>query len=245
MFKIIIIATLIFSIAPVSTALAQTVILEQENLLDTMNSSFGPNRKHFVQLTYGMNFLFGPEEDGAELKHFASHSFQVGLRYKRKLSSTFAVGAEVHSMHSRYSIQQNEDKKVGTLRIHNTEFFNTTHIMMDVFFRINFDPGRGDFLGFFMDIGGGGGYLLSSGYQYRDKLPGGEIREVKYSKLPIFQNFSYHALARIGYTGFSVNFFYRFSDIFVDGEQQRIESVERNVLPDLPRMGVGLELAVP
>ncbi len=205
-------------IAGISFApMAQVVLLEDTVTEKVVEKKFGPNQQHYVNTFF--NFGLNPFAHSGELNKQNSpwsFDFQMGVRYKYKISNYYALGAQVYYNLSTYSI----DYVDPDLEIGSSEDFEIGAWGLELYQRFNFAK-RGNTLGLYFDLGAYGEWNA-----YRDHIvtiDGTDMdlykEEVRrYRKVEYIHPFSYGLSARLGYNNVSLYARYRLSDL-VDAEK--------------------------
>lgn len=232
------------------SAFSQTILLEEDEAVDTTESNFGVNQKNSIHPFIAAGFTFGEEEEGGEINPLQSYNINLGIRYKRKLSNVFALGADVLFHNSIYNLGQDSTKLLGSMQTHEEEKYSIWTIGAEGFTRINFDPNRGNYMGIFLDLGAGIGYNFTVKHKILDELLTGEQMKLTLTQLDYPLRYRGWAFARFGYNRIALTGSYRLTDLWEEGEVVRYEiSPDPDVprvaheLPELPRIMVGVELS--
>ena len=216
----------------------QIILLHEDVKSDTVESRYGPNRTHYIQMFYGAGFIFGqPDTAGADIKKWKSYYLTAGLRYKLKLGKNYAVGLDVYYQFNSYRMKQSLDNFLPDTIIHKKEKMNFNNVSAAFFNRINFKK-RGDVIGNFFDFGVYADYVFGSTHYYRDVDASGSTSQetaVRKHNLSYVNDYNYGAFLRIGWEGFAFWGEYRFSDMF-----DKNYSVK---YPELPRLYIGIEIS--
>jgi hypothetical protein len=200
---------------------AQDVLLEEQPF-DDPETKVGPNRKFYFQtLVHGG---VGPQIASFDTTGIYGLSWSTGVdsRYKLKLTNMFSIGADI-GIHN-YSVLFNQDAANGFQDsifwggpiTHQREYINVSHLGIYPFLRINFDPGRGDFLGYFLDIGAGYGLQTLDKYVAIDNRPDDIRVKTKMTKLPYFAPLELSAYGRLGFNWFAIGARYRVSTLYAE-----------------------------
>lgn len=222
---------------------AQTVLMEEYPGNDTIIPTFGKNLKHYLHFYFSYSvFADDFSNDKAEAKIPGSSDFSLGLRYKRKITTFYAMGLDLGMNSQGFSIRQTDQKSFPFPGKHKKESINTTGLSLEYYNRINFDR-RGNKTGKFVDIGAYGFYNLNSWHFIRDEsdtLGFGYTKaiEVKLYKPDYLMNYGYGCSFRLGFNALVLTARYRLSDLI---------KKEGNYtgFPELPRLNIGLQIGLP
>ncbi len=224
-------AGLIFILLSISiVAFSQDVLLEQDVKGDTIRPKYGPNLRHFTYGYIGIGFPVPFNGNGNYVMPGVSSTLDFGIRYKRRLSNTFALGLDLGMNFSDFRIKQDVGKSVPDEEINKKEKFQVNTTVGSAYFRINAGR-RGNYMGNYLDFGAFGGWNMVKKHKTVNDNAAGEKVKVITSKLNYIENFSYGVLGRIGINRYAITARYRLSDIF---------SPECS-FPDLPRLTIGVE----
>jgi hypothetical protein len=227
----ILLTLILFSISIV--ALSQEILLGQDVKGDTLRPTYGPNLRHFTMGYIGLGFPIYTNEDVAYTKFGASSTLDFGIRYKRKLSNTFAVGLDLGMNYSDYGVKQEEGKTVPDTVINDKEKFLVNTLNGSGYFRVNVGR-RGNYIGNYLDLGAYYGWNMTKKYKTVNENTEGEKVRVSTSRLSYIENFSYGLLARVGISRYAVTARYRLSDIYKSSCS----------MPELPRLTIGAEVGL-
>ena len=211
--------------------IAQTMIIDENVEVDSLEKKFGKNRKHYIHQFMAFGVPVGASEEGAEVKTFSSLDFKFGFRYKRKWSETLSSGIEISYHGMEYRLKQNANKILPDTMQNDKEKILFYNGQIGIYQRFNFGD-RGDVIGKFIDIGGSFDYIFDAGHYTKNKLPDGQVRKVTTLKLPYVEQYYFNAFVRGGFNLLSIYFNYRFNDLF---------KTEYS-LPELPVYHIGVEL---
>jgi hypothetical protein len=200
---------------------AQEVILEQKPD-PSANSSFGANKAWFAQVTLGVGTLVGTgtSDNKLSINDWRSNDLSIGIKMKRKINGLLSVWLEPEYHYASYNINQTEPKITDSLfwpngpQKHEKERFATEGILVNAFLRFNFDPKRGNFLGYYLDLGAGSNIVIDREYLSLDKKSDGSEVRTSYSNIPYMNSIGYTAFARIGINWLAFTFNYRLSSLF-------------------------------
>jgi hypothetical protein len=224
-------------------AFGQTVLMEEYPGNDTIVPTFGKNLKHYMHLYFSYSvFADNFSNDKAESKIPGSSDFSMGIRYKRKITTFYAMGFDLGMNTSGFSVKQTDQKTFPSQGKHKKEVINTTGLSLEYYNRINFDR-RGNKTGKFADIGAYGFYNFNSWHFTRDEfdtLTVGytKVIEVKHYKPDYLNNYGYGCSFRLGFNSLVLTARYRLSDL-VKKEGNYTD------FPELPRLNVGLQISIP
>jgi hypothetical protein len=201
-------------------ASAQKVMMEEKPDVSS-NSKFGPNQDYYLQWTLSAGALIGSGDTRLPVNDLRSTDFSTGFKFKRKINGLLSFWIEPKYHYASYNINQVDNKTIadslfwGPIKTkHVKERFSTESFMLNGFFRINFDPKRGNYIGTYLDLGAGLDFILDKEYVAIDNEPNGSELRTSYSKLPYMNSLNYNGFARLGFDWWAVGFNYRLSGIF-------------------------------
>jgi|GEM_PF-689185 len=231
-----------------SFSFAQDVVIEEDIDELSYNEESGPNSKHFSHFYLGLNTynnLTG--EDNFFIKPFISHYIKFGFRDKYKLSNIFALGYDVYFKRNAFYIDQDlENKYFPTSIIHEKERYILNNLGLSPYLRINFDPGRGNFMGTFLDLGAYADFTFLPKHVAildSDNLTYPNLVNSKVSKLinraPEFtERFYYGVTARFGFSRYVITADYRLSAL-IDKDE-----IGDDFESELPVISLGFQIGL-
>lgn len=212
---------------------SQTVIISEDVTDRGQVPEFGVNRRHYRHFFVGMQFMAGSAENkGANIVPGRSARTEMGIRYIRRFSQTFASGIEWTIKRDAFWPEKSAGKMVPDAVAHDREKLVFMGVGLVVYQRTNFGK-RGNHMGRFLDLGAYGDWLFHVRHVTSDKEEKERVR-VRRTGLDYPVPFSYGVLARVGSGRLAIKATYRMSDLFK-------ESVN---LPEFPRFTVGVEVGV-
>ncbi len=231
-----------FSIYFSSTA--QTILLQEDVIADTMPILTGPNMKNYTHTYSGYGFLLGNSEGkGAEIKPGISNEFIFGVRYKRRICNFYSLGFNVYYSSLNFQFKQDSSKIFPNPVLHDKEKLAYNNAGIELYNRINFGK-RGNIIGNFFDFGGYGEWGFNIRHYYRDNfsvaIAGASAVEVKNRGLLYTNKVNYGAAVRVGINRYVIYGKYRFSDLFNKGYLEKTGLT----YPELPRLILGLEIGL-
>lgn len=200
----------------VASSYAQDVIISETiDSTPTTLGNNGPNLKHFTTyyLSYGQ-IVGAAEADASNIKYGSSQQWALGFRYKRKLSKCLAVGSELAYTQYVYAIEQSTSKRLPDSLLHKKEKYRLYALTLAPYLRINFDKNRGNYSGYFIDLGGMIDWYFTRQHITTDKLADGTSRRVYTTGMNYLNSYRYGIYAQLGLNKyiFYVNYF--LSDLF-------------------------------
>lgn len=214
-------------------AFSQEILLEQNVKADTVRATRGPNLRHFIHGYVGLGFPVYTNEEMNYTKFGLSSSVDLGVRYKRRLSQTFALGLDFGVNLVAFKIKQDAGKFIPDNTINDKEKFQVNTLTGSGYVRINVGR-RGNYIGNYLDLGAFGGYNFIKKHKTTNQNLEGEKVRVLTSKLNYMEDFTYGALARLGTGRYALTASYRLSDIFSSSCS----------FAELPRLIIGLEIGL-
>ena len=211
----------------------QEILLEEDVKADTVIPTKGPNLKHYTHLYAGVGFPVFTNEAVAFTKPGYSSTFDVGIRYKRKLNNNLALGLDLGAGFNEYVLKQYKDKFVPDTVQNKKEKFRINTLSGSAFVRINVGK-RGNSIGNYIDLGAFAGWNLVRKHKTINDNEAGERVKVITSGLKYVEVFAYGLQSRIGFNRYAVTARCRLSDIFTAS----------SAFPELPRLIVGVEVGL-
>lgn len=216
----------------VISAKAQTVLLNYDKEAEPKYDK-GPNQKKFTQGFMKFGFVLPSTSHEEEIETGTSVIWGMGIRKKFKVSSVYSLGWEFQFDFTDYKLKNKTGLVSPYATSIDTRRFDISALSLGQFNRFNFDPGRGNFLGTYLDLGITGKYCLSMAEVYKYKTGYGtartEIDDLDYVKTVQAETF-----ARFGYSHISIWASYRFTDLFITTFH----------MDEMPRMNLGIEIGL-
>jgi hypothetical protein len=204
----------IYNITPVSNSFSQTVIFEEQ--VDT-NPDFGrvgPNKKNFLHFFIGFGCIAGPSENaGSNIKYLLSTDFELGYRYKRKITNFYSLGTELFYHGSSFVLKQDSLKTLPNSNLNKNETFRFYGASLGIYNRINFGK-RGNILGNYLDLGGSFDLPISILHDVKNDGPNETVIRTLTSHLDYVKKYYYYGFLRLGSNRFCIKTSYRFSNLF-------------------------------
>lgn len=233
-----------------SEALAQQVIFKRdvvEQMRRVYGDSTGPNAKFFNHAFIGMSMIvpINESDSAAITENGKSNQLCFGYRNKFKINKNLAINLELLYLHQKYQIKQDERLNIFSPGVINdAQKFNTNSIGLGLSFRINYGK-RGNILGRYFDFGGDINYVFANRLLTRNKVDpalnnGAEKVKSALHNLDYVNPLLYNLCFRVGYDHLALFARYRFSDQFIRSDY----FYPGGKLPELPRISIGLEIAL-
>jgi len=216
--KSILILILIFLSLSLST-IAQDVVLEQKPD-QFIGGTFGANKDWFAQLSFGFGTLVGKGDAGLSYNDWRSNDVRISIKLKRKINGLLSVWLEPGYHYAAYNINQSGNRVTDSLFWggfpinHEKERFATEGLLINGFLRFNIDTKRGNFLGYYLDLGAGADVIADREYLTIDKRTDGSQVRASVTNIPYMNNLDYNVLARIGINWIAFTLNYRISPLF-------------------------------
>lgn len=226
-------ALLIFLFAGLS-ANSQTVLLNVDRKSEGRISDRGPNLKRFTHFFLRGGVFVSEDKAGARIIYGPSVNLAFGVRKKFKISNIYSLGYEIENQYTDYKFKQEKGKTVPDTVINDVGRLDYSSIALGFYNRFNFDPGRGNFFGKFLDIGIVGEFHYSIKSIVKNDQPDGTLDKTITRHLKYVNNANAKVYARIGYSHLSLFASYRLLEIFKPSYGY----------PDLPRIVAGIDLAI-
>jgi hypothetical protein len=194
---------------------AQEVLLSEVVEDSVKEQSFGANQQHYIHTYYG--FGTAPMLDnGATAKQLSgTFRFEVGVRYKYKVSNHFAVGSDLYFATAAMYMDTDQPASLAF----KSEYYSINSWGLSLYTRFNFGK-RGNTLGTYLDLIGFGELNPGRYYSYTmetdasDNLIGhSSEKQVMYSKLDFLSKSTAGAGVRVGHKGISLVALYRLTDL--------------------------------
>lgn len=217
---------------------SQTVLMEQDVNKDTIPLETGPNLKKFYHFYFGSGLIFGNQEKGAHVTFGNSTDLVFGLRFKRKLNGTFAIGYDASYRLLSYNYEQFKGKSFPSNTGHKREKLNLNNLNAGLYSRINLGR-RGNFIGNFIDLGVYGEYVFAGTYKVTDFIKSKEFNENVYRVtrmrgLDFLNPVNYGLAIRAGINKFVFYANYRLSEVFDNS---------KSFAPEPPRYVAGIQIS--
>jgi len=201
---------------------AQTIIMHQNPVADTIRPTFGKGLRHYVHFygSLGVYLPFYPKQENSallrsEIKHPNSYVSNIGIRYKLKITKHNAIGIEKHFSVSSFTLKKDATKQVPDTITHTSERLSAFTSGLGLYHRINY--GRaGNYIGKFIDAGVMYDFNLSSAHFYMDKMPDGTRKRIWTTAKHYLDPAQLNAFLRFGFNRNVVFIHYRLSPLFKD-----------------------------
>lgn len=217
---------------------AQRVLFRADPATDSMQVSYGPNRKFYQHLFMGYTPVAGsPAGPGAALRPFKSAELVIGVRSKFRLTRTVSTGFDVQYARLVYALEQNSRKQLPNPQLHEQESLVLSQVQVQPFVRMGFGR-RGNVIGHYLDLSGWGGWVMATSHRTEDQPgTGGSARTVVVEHgLGYLRRWPFGVGARLGAGRYAATARYRLSDTFTAAADP--------AYVELPRWLVGLELGL-
>jgi hypothetical protein len=219
-----------------AAASAQQVLVQASVADDTVQTTFGPNRRWFGHGYVALGLVAGPAETGAALRYgFASAEARVGGRLKLRLGPALALCGDLAYAYQRYGLAQEASKRVPAPQLHLRENLALHQLASEVSLRLNYGR-RGNVVGCYLDLLASGTWAAATRHTTEDTpAPGISSVETTESGLPYLRRFGGSVGGRVGVDRYALVARYRLSPAFAGGYA---------AWPELPRWGVGIEVGL-
>ncbi len=215
-----------------AAANAQSVLMEEKVDFYEDLPERGPNRKHYTHGYGSWGVLFGSAENSyIRTNPLFSHYFNLGVRYKRKLSNVYSLGYELEAGSHIFRLAEDEGRSFPDTIHFDKEKVNLYTLGLGLYNRFNFGR-RGDYIGNFIDLGVYGEWNFASRYFYKNKYGNDQSRKLSIYNPGYVNTFNYGAFVRAGYNRYVLFARYRLSEI-IDTEKG---------FNDLPPFSVGIQV---
>ncbi len=222
---------LLFAFLP---GVAQTVLLQVDRSIDSLPSERGPNLKKFTHFFLTAGLVAGSDSRGARIKYGASLELGSGVRWKYKIGNVYSLGYELQLNYLEFKMDQGPGKIVPDSNRNDVERMDFYSIQAGLYNRFNVDPERGNYLGYYLDLGIRGEWDFGIRHIIKNELPDGSYATSSIAALPYVNRFNGRVFGRIGLNRILVYVSYRFSDLFKSKYEY----------PELPRLTTGIELSI-
>lgn len=215
--------------------LAQTEMLNIRPDDDTAIGKSGPNLKNFFTYFISYGQTVGPSEAiSSRVKYGVCPYWSFGYRYKLKFNSSFSTGFEFQYNQYSYGIKQSTTKSFPDSILHNKEKLRLYTFSLSPYLRFNFDRHRGNYIGYFIDLGAFADLNFIKQHIASDKLDDGTLRKISITRLKYIEPYRYGLYAQLGLTKYVFFCNYFLSDIFTS----------KSGYAELPRFIVGIKLSL-
>ncbi len=212
----------------------QTMILQVDRATDSIPATRGPNLKKFVHFFLSAGFVAGADEAGARINYFSSGELGFGVRWKYKISTVYSTGFEWRVGYLANKLAQKTGKIFPDTILNDRERMDYNSLQLGYYSRFNLDPKRGNYMGYYVDIGIRGEWDFGIQHVTKNTLPDGSSVTAIFSSLPYVNRFNYSVFGRAGLNKVLFYASYRLSDLFEPGYHY----------PELPRLTAGIELSI-
>ncbi len=207
------------------TCSGQEILLRQKTEHTLNDSDFGPNKKKYLHNIFGIGFNLSLHGDKVSLIYGgSSFSLSYGIRRKRKLSNTIALGYDLRYEFNQFRFKNHEGSlftQVYAMPAPDslvTDKLSYSAVQLAPYFRINFGK-RGDHLGKYLDFAVYGELMVSSRHIIKYDHPNDNMvrKSTHRSRRLAFTNKLFYGLeARYGNSYYNLYFRYRLEDFFND-----------------------------
>lgn len=210
----------LLTFASLSNLNGQELQLEVNPAIDTVSvKKFGRNRAHYLGTHFGFGFGIDKGEAGATRTSLGATNLILGIRYKRKLNNTFAIGSDLSYKLYTIGLVQDENKTTPDTLINDRQRISANNLSLGGYFRINFNPKRRAYqLGTFIDLGATADWVFFYNEFSRNKLSDGSIVEANRFRLKSFNPITYYGTVRVGRNLTSLIMHYRINDWYKSGQ---------------------------
>lgn len=220
------------------TVQAQTDLLSRTVDTSRTVEKYGPNRLFYAQGMLGMSLVTDKNMEGAELKS-GSFSWYIGMRMKLKLWRWDDLTLDLLYRHEQWELKQDTGKLLPDANLHDLEQLRMNNIEGRLCNRLDLNK-RGNIIASYLDFGVYGDYTPMSVHVTRDVFvdpvsSGSDKIRSRSTGLSYVQPFNYGGVVRFGYNYMAIQASYRMTDMF--------RSYRGAVLPELPRLMIGLEIS--
>ena len=184
-----IVALCLMIISALQPIMSQEVLLDK-TVEDTISRpEIGPNAKKFSHFYYSLANFVPNNKTGLSIEPFGSVMQELGRRHKRQFGKTYSMGYSFSYSWSEFVFEQKEGKVFPSEEMHRLEKIRLNAVNLEVFQRINVGK-RGNYMGYFMDIGASASWNFLNRYIIKDETESGDFgRRSKTSYLqPSFIN---------------------------------------------------------
>lgn len=213
---------------------AQTVLLHIDRSTDSLASKHGPNLHSYIFPFLKFGWVAGTDAKGARIKYGSSVDMALGMRKKYKAGSVYSAGWDIQLNYQAFKLRQDSGKIVPNNILNKTERIDFSSLRIGLFNRFNFDPGRGNIIGKYMDIGVTAEWCYVVKNITKNDLPDGSYVKAEAKNQPYYTDLNAYGDIRIGTNRIALYGTYRFTDVFRP----------RFNFPELPRINIGLELSL-
>lgn len=217
------------------TAQSQTVILERNVTQDTTVSNFGPNRRHYLTVFYGLDTYAGIDQNGLEGVFNSSFGVNFGLRYKLQYSEHIANVFDLSYHWQSYGFNRKANVVFPDSLKPNHESFNFHLLCLSAFFRINYGH-RGENIGKYIDVGATGGWIMADSYSMNNIDENGKRFNKQTFEPSYVRDFVSFVNLKAGFNGFAVTAQYRLDNFFKPASYTPVTY-------ELPRLRAGIEFS--
>jgi len=221
----------------VPAARAQQVLLQTDVAQDTLPARTGPNRAWFGHLYAGVATTTSAGALGVRAG-LASAEYQLGGRLKRRLGGFGALNADLRYAFLRYELDPGVARPAPFGAGVERQSLAYQQLQAETSVRLNFDPRRGNTVGYYLDVLGYGSRALHTSYAYQEAAPGGGQRDVSLANPAFLARWLGGVGLRVGRGPVALSARYRLSPALRPASGLG----GAGPLPEPPRLLLGLEL---
>jgi len=214
------------------TVIAQEIVLSESVRPDSIKGKWGPNLSNYIHFYSSFGFITPVEQNtGSEIYFGKANNFDLGLRYKKRITNWLAVGANLYYEMYNYRLEQNDDKNFPDTLHYGKQKLKTHNFGIAPYLRINIGR-RGNRLGNYLDMGAYWDVVFCQKIKQFDTPAG--IDKVVIKNADLLNNTFWGVYANIGFANSFVIFAkYNMSEL--------VKPSDKNYA-DLPPLTIGLQI---
>ena len=209
---------------------AQEILMHENVYQDSVKGNWGPNLSHWMHF-YGAFGFVTPINQNVESEIYfgKATNWELGLRYKKRITNWLAIGGNVSYDFFNYRLEQNQDKTLPDTLFYDKQKIVLHNLNLAPFIRFNFGR-RGNKIGNYIDFGFFYNAVLSNAEKQKGTPSG--LDKVKVKNLQFIANDYYGFYTNIGFGRWVIFGKYNYSAIIIKDHS----------FADLPPLTIGLQI---
>ncbi len=211
-------------------AKAQEVLLDENVYQDSVKGKWGQNLSNWMHFYGAFGFITPINQNTNSPIYFGKASnWELGLRYKKRLTNWLAIGANISYDFYNYRLEQSKDKTLPDSLFYDKQKIVLNTFSMQPFLRINYGR-RGNKIGNYIDFG----FFYNAVFSNAEKQKGtpSGLDKVKKKNLQYIAGDYYGFYTNIGFGRFVIYGKYNYSPIIKGNPSYS----------DLPPITIGLQV---
>ncbi len=209
--KISILVIIVF--CSIYTAHSQELLLYRWVPSDSVKGNWGQNLSHWMHFYGAFGFVTPINQNvGSEIYFGKASNWELGLRYKKRITNWVAIGGNISYDFFNYRMEQNQDKTMPDTLFYDKQKILLHNLSLSPYIRFNFGR-RGNKIGNYLDLGIFYNIVLGSAEKQRNTPDG--LDRVKNKNLPYITHDYYGFYANIGIGRWVIYGKYNYSAVII------------------------------